>query len=106
MPPAITPNGSVVEMPIVRVNDQIIDNSDYQRAEQELMQDAQRENLMLVEAAERQKNLLRDLIDTQLLLSRGKQLHINVDTDVIKQLDAIRKQYHFDVIEQKDCATA
>jgi hypothetical protein len=31
-PPAVTANGTVVEYPIVRVNDQIIDNSDYDRA--------------------------------------------------------------------------
>ncbi len=47
----------------------------------------------------RQKDLLRDLIDQQLLLSRGKQLSINVDAEVIHRLDDIRKQNHLDTME-------
>jgi peptidyl-prolyl cis-trans isomerase SurA len=106
VPQAITPNGSLVEYPIVRVNDQIIDNSDYQRAEQELLVDAQRQNLTPDQVAELQKNLLRDMIDQQLLISRGKELDINVDADVIRQLDTIRKKNNLDAMEQKDCTTA
>ncbi len=86
-PPAITTNGTVVEDEIVRVNDQIIDRSDYMRAAAELQEEARRSNLSAEELAERQKDLLRDMIDQQLLLSRGKELDINVDTDVIRRLD-------------------
>src|SRR5260370_17430431 len=35
---------------------------------------------------ERQKNLLRDMIDQQLLLSRGKELGLNPDAEVIRRL--------------------
>jgi peptidyl-prolyl cis-trans isomerase SurA len=38
------------------------------------------------------KDLLRDLIDQSLLTQRAKDEGINVDTDVIKRLDAIRQQ--------------
>jgi peptidyl-prolyl cis-trans isomerase SurA len=98
-PTAVTVNGTVVEFPIVRVNDQLIDKSDYERAQQQLLQDAQRENLDADELAERQKNLLRDMIDQQLLLSRGKELDINADTEVIRQLDDIRKKNNLDSME-------
>jgi peptidyl-prolyl cis-trans isomerase SurA len=47
---------------------------------------------------------LRDLIDKQLLLSKGKQLGITGDTELIKQLDEIRKQNHLDSLEDLEKA--
>ena len=98
-PTPITPNGTVVEDIIARVNDQIITRSDLKRSEQELAQELQQTNATPAEAAERQKNLLRDMIDQQLLLSRGKQLGIDPDAEVIRRLDEIRKQNHLDSME-------
>jgi len=106
VPQAYMPNGSVVEYQIVRVNDQIIDNSDYMRAQQQLLDEARQKNLTADELAERQKDLLRDMIDQQLLLSRGKELDITADADVIRQLDDFRKRNKLDEMEEKDCATA
>jgi peptidyl-prolyl cis-trans isomerase SurA len=103
-PAPITPNGQVVEYPIVRVNDQIIDRSDYEHAEAQLLEDAQRENLTPAELEQQRKDLLRDMIDQQLLLSRGKELEINPDSDVVRQLDDIRKQNHFDTMEDLEKA--
>jgi peptidyl-prolyl cis-trans isomerase SurA len=99
VPTAITPNGQVVEDVIVQVNDQIINRSDLERAEEQLQQEAQQNNLSPTEVAERQKLLLRDLIDQQLLLSRGKELGINADAEVIRRLDEIRKQNKLDSLE-------
>ena len=42
-PAAITPNGTVVEDVIARVNDQIITRSEYQRAEEQLLDEAQQQ---------------------------------------------------------------
>ena len=95
-PAAITPNGTVVEDVIVRVNDQIINRSDLERSQQQLTQEEQQSNASPAEVAERQKNMLRDMIDQQLLLSRGKELGINADAEVIRRLDEIRKQNHMD----------
>jgi peptidyl-prolyl cis-trans isomerase SurA len=103
-PPAIEANGKVVEYSIVRVNDQIIDNSDYMRAAEELKGEAERTNLSADELAERQKDLLRDMIDQQLLLSRGKELDIGADTEVVQRLDEIRKQNKFDSMEELEKA--
>ncbi len=56
------------------------------------------------DVADHQANLLRDLIDQQLLLSKGKELDINVDAQVITQLDEIRKQNHFASMEDLEKA--
>jgi peptidyl-prolyl cis-trans isomerase SurA len=104
VPASITPNGTVVEDVIVHVNDQIINRSDVERAVQQLAQEDQQGNASPAEIAERQKNLLRDMIDQQLLLSRAKELNLNVDAEVIRRLDEIRKQNHMDSMEDLEKA--
>ncbi len=104
VPAAITPNGTVVEDVIVHVNDQIISRSDVERSVQQLAQENQQANASPAEAEERQKNLLRDMIDQQLLLSRAKELSLNVDAEVIRRLDDIRKQNHMDTMEDLEKA--
>jgi peptidyl-prolyl cis-trans isomerase SurA len=89
---AITPNGSVVEDVIARVNDQIITRSEYQRAEQQLLQEGQQQNLSQTDLDDRLHNLLRDMIDQQLLLSKGKELGITGDAETMRELDDIRKK--------------
>ena len=101
---AISPNGEVVEDVVARINDQIISRSDVERSEQQLAQELQQNNASPADSADRQKNMLRDMIDTQLLLSRGKELGINADTDVIHRLDEIRKQYKLDTMEDLEKA--
>ena len=103
-PAAITPNGTVVEDVIVRVNDQIISRSDLERSEQQLAMENQQNQASPEDAAERQKNLLRDMIDQQLLLSRAKELGLNADAEVIRRLDEIRKQNHLDSMEDLEKA--
>ena len=98
-PSPITPNGAVVENVIVRVNDQIISRSDYERSEAQLQQEIQQQNLPPAEAEQRQKDMLRDMIDQQLLLSKAKELGLNADAEVIRRLDEIRKQNHLDSME-------
>ena len=96
--------GSVVEEPIVFVNDQIISKSDYDRQEQELEATARQQNWTAQQLEDQKKNLLRDLVDQQLLLSKGKELGITGETEMIKQLDAIRKQNNLDSMEALEAA--
>ena len=91
-PQPITPNGSVVEDVIVRINDQIINRSDLERSQQQMTAENQQNNASPAEIAERQKNLLRDMIDQQLLLSRAKELGMNADAEVIRRLDEIDRK--------------
>ncbi len=104
MPPAITPNGTVVEDVVARVNDQIINRSDVERSEKQLQQELQQGNLPASEREQRQKDMLRDMIDQQLLLSKGKELGLNADAEVIRRLDEIRKQNHLDTMEDLEKA--
>jgi peptidyl-prolyl cis-trans isomerase SurA len=96
--------GTVVEEPIAFVNDQIISKSDYDRQEQELEATARQQNWTPQQLEEQKKNLLRDLVDQQLLLSKGKELGITGETEMIKQLDAIRKQNNLDSMEALEAA--
>ncbi len=94
----------MVEDVIVRVNDQIINRSDLERSQQQMAVENQQTQASPQEAADRQKNLLRDMIDQQLLLSRAKELGLNADAEVIRRLDEIRKQNHLDSMEDLEKA--
>jgi peptidyl-prolyl cis-trans isomerase SurA len=91
--------GMPVEQIIVRVNDQVITNSDVARAQTQLDQEARQSNWTLEQVKQGQSTLLRDLIDQQLLISKGKQLGITGDTELIKRLDEIRKENHLDSLD-------
>ncbi len=97
-------NGSVVEDVVARVNDQIITRSDYQRALQQMDADAKQQGVSEQELNDRKKTLLRDLIDKELLLSKGKELGITGETELVKRLDEIRKQNHLDSMEDLEKA--
>jgi peptidyl-prolyl cis-trans isomerase SurA len=91
--------GTVVEEIVARVNDQVISKSDYQRADQELASQAQPQGWSQQQLFEARHDLLRDLIDQQLLLSKGKDLGITGETETVKRLDDIRKQNHLDSMD-------
>jgi len=92
---------TVVEEIIARVNNQIITRSEYVRSEEDLRKDAQQQDPVNFEklVAEREKDVLRDLIDQQLLLEKGKDLGITADTELIKKLDQMRKEMNLDSME-------
>jgi peptidyl-prolyl cis-trans isomerase SurA len=52
----------------------------------------------------REQDLLRDLIDQQLLLQKGEELAISADTEVVKRLDELRKQMHAESMEDLEKA--
>jgi len=89
---------TLVEEIVARVNNQIITLSDYEKASQnlpdEVHQDCQNctQDQIQAELKDRQKNLLRDMIDQQLLIERAKDMNIDVETELVKQLDEVRKE--------------
>ena len=105
-PPPITPNGDVVEDAVARVNDQIITRGEYRAAEEQLLQEARQDNLSQADLNDRVNNLLRDLIDEQLLLSKGKELGITGDAETIRELDDIRKKNNLPSMEALEKAAA
>ena len=92
-------HGAIVEDIVAEINDQVISKSDYERAEQEMDGEARQQGWTQQQLMEQRRDLLRSLIDRQLLLSKGKELGINGETEVVKRLDQMRKQYHMDSME-------
>jgi peptidyl-prolyl cis-trans isomerase SurA len=95
-----------VEEIIARVNNQIITTSEYNREKEQLKQEAQQQDPAHVDriVAERQKDVLRGLIDQQLLLEKGKDLGITADTELVKRLDEMRKQMNLENMEDLEKA--
>jgi peptidyl-prolyl cis-trans isomerase SurA len=96
--------GVTVEDIVARVNDQIITHSDYDRAMKEMDEEAKQRGASMQQISEGHKDLLRNLIDQQLWLSKGKELSINGETELVKKLDEIRKQYNLETMEDLEKA--
>jgi peptidyl-prolyl cis-trans isomerase SurA len=97
----------VVERIIARVNSEIITQQQYEREKASLRETlAQQFSGPELEAQlnDESKNLLRNLIDESLMVQKAKDEDVNVETDIIKRLDQIRKQDNLATIEdlQKD----
>jgi len=96
----------VIEEIVARVDNQIITRSEYLRSEEELRKEAQQQDPANAEriVADRDKDVLRDLIDQQLLLEKGKELGITGDTDLVKKLDQMRKDMNLETMEDLEKA--
>jgi peptidyl-prolyl cis-trans isomerase SurA len=104
--PPLLPADTVVEEIIARVNNQIVTRAEYLRSKEQLKQEAQQQDPANADkiVGERDKDVLRDLIDQQLLLDKGKDLGITADTELIKRLDEMRKDMHMDSMEDLEKA--
>jgi peptidyl-prolyl cis-trans isomerase SurA len=104
------PKSVIVEEIIARVNNSIITLSDYQKADNQLREEIQHEcqgctaDKMEGLYRDRQKDLLRDLIDQQLLVQRAKDQGVSVETDVIKRLDEVRKSNNLQSLDDLEKA--
>ena len=105
--------GKTVEEIIARVNNEIITLSEYEKARQNAQDDAKQEcqgrctpEQLQADIEERRKNTLRELIDQSLLVQRGKDMGLNVEADVIKQLDQIRIQNKLESMEALEKAVS
>lgn len=99
--PALS-TAQVVEEIVARVNNQIVTRSEFLRSKDQLMEEVKQQDAANADKlyAEREKDILRDLIDQQLLIEKGKDLDITGDTDLIKQLDQMRKEMKLDSLEE------
>ena len=97
---------TVIEEIVARVNDQIITRTEYNHSRDQLKQEIQQQDAPNPDKAfaERDKDVLRDLIDRQLLLEKGKDLGITAETDLIKRLDEMRKQMKLGSMEELEKA--
>src|SRR5712692_6102002 len=110
-PAAAQSKGHVVEEIIVRVNNEIITRADLERAQaalqEEVRQDCRNCSPQQLQAmvSEKQKNILRDLIDQSLLVQRAKDMGINVEPEVVKRLDQVRQQNNIASMEDLEKKT-
>src|SRR5215470_13806395 len=106
--PALLCADTVVEEIVARVNNQIVTKGDYERSKEQLRQEAQQQDPANATKiiSDKDKDILRDLIDQQLLLEKGKDLGITADTEVIKKLDQMRKEMNLDSMEDLEKAAA
>jgi peptidyl-prolyl cis-trans isomerase SurA len=91
--------GKVVEEVVARVNNDIITRSELDKARSSAADGAREDcngrctpEQLQVAVEDSQKYALRDLIDQSLLAQRGKDMDINVEPEVVKQLDQIRQK--------------
>src|SRR5712691_5913471 len=92
----------IVERIIARVNDEIITQRMFEREKQKLRAQLAQEFSgpdLEAQLRDQTKNLLRDLIDQALMVQKAKDLDINVETDIVKQLDDIRKNLNLANLE-------
>ena len=92
----------IVERIIARVNNEIITQRKYDEEQDNLRRQLTEQYSgaeLQAQFKEQSKNLLRDLIDQSLMVQKAKDLDINVETDVIKQLDDIRKKNNLGTLE-------
>lgn len=87
---------SVIDEIICKVNGDIITRGDLERTRRQLEANLRQQGAKGEQLAEALKggsaNILRERIDSLLLISRGKELNINVDQDVNKQIAEIQRQ--------------
>ncbi len=101
---------AVVEEIIARVNNDIITQSDYQKADAQLHDECAHDcqgcspEKIAEEYKGQQKDLLRGLIDQSLMVQRAKDMGISVETDIVKRLDDVRKQNSLNSIEDLEKA--
>jgi peptidyl-prolyl cis-trans isomerase SurA len=99
--PTVQFSGQTVEEIVTRVNNQIITKSEFERSKDQLRDEIKQQNSKDPDKAyaDREKDILRDLVDQQLLLDKGKDLGITGDTELIKDLDKMRKEMKLDSME-------
>lgn len=95
--PALSRN-VLIDRILARVNEEIITQRQYDAQLEQLRNEITQKNpgITSQELQERvdagSKNLLRDMIDQDLLVQKAKDLDIDVDAEVVQRLDQIRKQ--------------
>jgi peptidyl-prolyl cis-trans isomerase SurA len=104
-------NGSntvIVEEIVARVNNSIITRMDMEKAREQMAAELKQRGGGVgnvdSELAAHEKDILSDLIDSQLLLQKGDELGIDVQTELIKRLDEIRKSMNLQSMEELEKA--
>lgn len=89
-------NFNIVDQIVAKVNGDIVSQDEVQKFQREITQEARAQNggpaPTQQEIDAREKNVLRDRIDELLLIQKGKELNINVDSDMSKYVANLQRQ--------------
>jgi peptidyl-prolyl cis-trans isomerase SurA len=97
----------IVNRIIARVNNEIITQRQFEQKQQDLRNElAQRYSGAEMEAQYREKSadMLRSMIDEDLLVQKAKDDDINVESDVVKEMDQIREENHLGSLQDLEKA--
>jgi peptidyl-prolyl cis-trans isomerase SurA len=85
---------NIVDEIVARVNDQIITRSEFERSKQSRLQELKQQfpGDWQTRWAGMEKDVLREMVDEQLLLEKGKELGITGETETVKQLNKMREE--------------
>jgi peptidyl-prolyl cis-trans isomerase SurA len=101
-------SSTVIEEIVARVNNSIITRMDMEKAREQMAAELKQRGGGVgngdAELAAHEKDILSDLIDSQLLLQKGDELGIDVQTELIKRLDEIRKSMNLQSMEELEKA--
>jgi peptidyl-prolyl cis-trans isomerase SurA len=90
------PTSAVVDQIVAKVNGDIVSQDELERLVRERSQELKAQGASGVQLQraieETQKNLLRDRIDQLLLVQKGKELNVNVDSEISKYIASLRRQ--------------
>ena len=99
---------TVIEEIVVRINGSIISRSDLQRSKEDLAKECREKGGSEAdcqgEVAAKEKDVLRDLIDQQLLIQKGADLGITGETELINRLNDMRKSMNLGSLEDLEKA--
>ena len=96
------PSATIVNRVVARVNNEIITQRQFQREQQKLRGSLAQQysgNELDAHYREQSANLLRNMIDEDLMVEKAKDLNINVETDVVKRLDEIRQSNNLNSLQ-------
>lgn len=89
-------DSQVVDQIVAKVNGDIVSEDEIQRLSRELMQElkggGENGEQLANDYTKRQKDVLRDRIDELLLVQKGKELNINVDSDMTKYVTDLQRR--------------
>ena len=90
------PEVNVVDQIIAKVNGDIVSQDEIRRVARETAQEMKAQGVAGPQAEqmlrEKEKNALRDRIDELLLTQKGKELNINVDSEISKYMASLQRQ--------------
>ena len=107
LPPLCGGDRQIVEEIVARVNDEIITHTELEQQRLELRRELSQQfsGQSLEEAYhDRELHLLRDMIDQLLLVQKGREMGISVESEAVKRMDAIRQEMNLKSMEELERA--